>query len=425
MNILHLNTYTHDYNLSFPHFQFHKELLAIGEKSVILSAKGNIKDDNIILLNKGGVLPFFGLSRLARKLFFGFNKSRDQWYFYPEWNLDFITFNLLNRKIPFTPDIILVYWSKFAFNQRILFQLHEHYNAPILIIPMDMAPLTGGCHYAFDCSNYIKECGNCPAIGSARKNDISLKNHKVKRRFINKTNIKLLAVTTTLFNQAKQSSLFKDKPIYKLLLSVNENIFKPIEKDIARNKLNLPFDKKIIFFGAASITVKRKGFSYLLAALNFLKKLEKQNYTNDDVFLLIAGKIDNEVKIPFNSKFVGYLKTQDELALAYQACDVFANPSIEDSGPLMVNQAIMSGRPVVAFNMGVVPDLVFTGETGYVAKLKDSEDFGNGLNYILSLDDQQWSTISENCCRIGLEKCSSAKHPEHLLNILNDCLKET
>ncbi len=32
-----------------------------------------------------------------------------------------------------------------------------------LLYMMDMAPMTGGCHYAWDCEKYKMKCGGCPA----------------------------------------------------------------------------------------------------------------------------------------------------------------------------------------------------------------------------------------------------------------------
>ena len=56
--------------------------------------------------------------------------------------------------------------------------------------------------------------------------------------------------------------------------------------------------------------------------------------------------------------------------------------SIEDSGPMMINESIMCGTPVVCFDMGVARDLVHTGRTGYRAALRDSSDLAFGIREV-------------------------------------------
>ena len=186
--------------------------------------------------------------------------------------------------------------------------------------------------------------------------------------------------------------------------------------------LELPLDKKIVFFGAANLRHPRKGMKYLIHALEILKRDNSRSIK--DVFLLIAGNGLGDMELPFEFKNIGYLSTEEQLASAYKACDVFVCPSIEDSGPLMINQAIMSGRPVVAFNMGVAPDLVLNGITGYLANCRDSEEFAYGLKSLLELSSIEWDEYSRNCRDLGLTKFSKAVNTSQVNLILKTLLTE-
>ena len=120
--------------------------------------------------------------------------------------------------------------------------------------------------------------------------------------------------------------------------------------------------------------------------------------------MLIAGHgVDGFTnEIPFDYTYVGYLSVDHDLPEAFRAADVFVCPSIEDSGPMMINQSIMSGTPVAAFEMGVALDLVHTGETGYRAKLRDSSDLARGIHEILSLPERDFEKMRMNCRDYGL-----------------------
>lgn len=418
MNILHLDTYTEKSNLSWPHYKIHKRLLKQGEKSIILSAKGDVEEKEIFILNRGNLIPYFGISRFVRKVYFEMFKKNTNNYFYPEWNLDCITEKQIDKKLSFNPDVIIMYWTEFAFNQKLIYKLSKRYSAPILCFMMDMAPMTGGCHYAFDCTNYYKKCGRCPALNSNKENDISRRTWNFKKRYIDDTNITFIACSSTLVNQSENSSLIKNKKIERLMLGVDEDTFKPKDKKLAKSYFGIPTDKKVIFLGAASLTEKRKGIYFLLEALNILFDNINDDAIKDNITILIAGKNIAEIKVPFESKYLGYLKTEEELAKAYQACDLFVCPSIEDSGPLMINQAIMSGRPVVSFDMGVAPDLVHTDETGYRAKLKDSRELAHGIERIINLSDTAWYEMSQKCRKLALETCSLSNQTDRLNEIL-------
>ena len=63
-----------------------------------------------------------------------------------------------------------------------LFEINQKTKAPIALYMMDMATVTGGCHYAWDCKGYLNNCGSCPGIYSDDPNDISRKNLLFKKK---------------------------------------------------------------------------------------------------------------------------------------------------------------------------------------------------------------------------------------------------
>jgi len=105
---------------------------------------------------------------------------------------------------------------------------------------------------------------------------------------------------------------------------------------------------------------------------------------------------------------------------AYQMADIFVSPSIEDSGPMMINESIMCGTPVVSFNMGVASDLVITNETGYLAMLRDAHDLANGIRELLTLSDKNYQLMKKNCRQVGMEKTSENSQISKLINIFGN-----
>lgn len=323
------------------------------------------------------------------------------------------------NKFSFTPDVIIVLFMPNFINSINLYELNKLTKSPILLYMMDMAPITGGCHYAWDCKGYTNKCGNCPGLYSTNPQDQSYLNWQFKKKIIDNTNIIPIAGTEWQFRQLQESSLFKDKQKYKVLLGIDDELFRPANKLEVRNKINIPVEKKIILFGAVTVNDKRKGYKELIEALKILNNMLTETESKN-IQLVIAGNSSKEFEntLHFKHTFLGYL-SHKQMARVFQAVDVFISPSIEDSGPMMVNQSIMSGTPVVSFEIGVALDLVITGKTGYRAKLKDSNDLALGIKYLLELNEAEYKIIAENCRTMGLKLCHPKKQAEKLLEIFH------
>jgi glycosyltransferase involved in cell wall biosynthesis len=72
-----------------------------------------------------------------------------------------------------------------------------------------------------------------------------------------------------------------------------------------------------------------------------------------------------------------------DAAAALAAADVVAVPSVWESGPLVVTEALERGRPVVATPVGFVPELIVDGETGRLVAPGDAAALAGALADVL------------------------------------------
>ncbi len=327
----------------------------------------------------------------------------------------------LLKKAGFVPHVIIIFFAKNFINVKNIYELYSKTNASVFWVMFDMAPFTGGCHYAWNCEGFKKNCGSCPGLFSDDPFDITFRNLIFKKNFIDRTEIQIIAGSEWQYRQAKESTLFKNKTVHKILISVDPTIFRPTSKLEVRTKLGIPLYKKVIFFGALGLDSERKGMKYLLESLVILREqLLRGSGIKDKIFLLIAGNGFDKIKdsLPFEYLNLGLLDNTYGIASSYQAADVFVCPSIEDSGPTMINQSLMCGTPVVSFEMGVAFDLVITGETGYLAKIRDSKDLAQGIYSVVTLNDIDYNKLSENCSKLALRLCSPEVQVEKFENII-------
>ncbi len=392
-------------------YRLHCNMRSAGVESAMIVFTKQSEDSNILsvldYLTTADKVRWF-LKNCCLRVYGRIHKSP---YFILEMG-DFFPVCRLLAILPFRPDAIIVHWVSTFITTSLMRSLSLATGAPLYWYMADMAPLTGGCHYAFDCNGYKFKCGNCPQLryGSSAC-DISHRQWKHKSHNFQGINITMVPGSSWLERQTIESSIFSSRPIKKILLGIDSETFKPISPIVARKLLDIPTEKIIIFFGAHKLSEKRKGIIYLLDALNYLKiALKGQRDLGNKILIVTAGSEPNidEFIFPFEHLHIGLLQGNEKLAAAYQAADVFVCSSTEDSGPMMINESILCGTPVVSFDMGVASDLVHTGWTGYRARLRDADDMAKGLYSLLMMDGNRMKEMKDECRIRGLKLC----HPK-------------
>jgi teichuronic acid biosynthesis glycosyltransferase TuaC len=163
---------------------------------------------------------------------------------------------------------------------------------------------------------------------------------------------------------------------------VDTEKFKPLAKENVRNLLNLPVDKNIVLFVGALRTIK--GVDYLIeAAKNFVNaNTELYLVGRDDGLKKKLVKMAQELKIPDFVKFVGPVN-HDDIPLWISASDILVLPSLSEGRPNVVLEALACEVPVVATDVGGIPELMINGETGYLVPAKDSLELSKKVNKLL------------------------------------------
>jgi glycosyltransferase involved in cell wall biosynthesis len=93
------------------------------------------------------------------------------------------------------------------------------------------------------------------------------------------------------------------------------------------------------------------------------------------VFVLLTGPARGYVKrglerlgVPYAHDFIEDYET---LPRCYAALDVYLNSSAEEGGPKGIIESMASGIPVVSTRVGMAPDLIVSGQTGFLAEPGD------------------------------------------------------
>lgn len=170
---------------------------------------------------------------------------------------------------------------------------------------------------------------------------------------------------------------------------IDTDIFKMSDKIIARQKLKLPIDKKIVLFLANDAKNNTwKGWKYAEEVIN--------KYEDDkNIFFISVG---NYVAHPDekNVRYFPHLDNKEDIALYYSASDILLFTSIAENFPLVILEAMSCGLPVVSFDVGGVKEVVTHKENGYICTYKDTQSLIEGMEYVLSLGGDEIKKISES-----------------------------
>lgn len=269
---------------------------------------------------------------------------------------------------------------------------------PVVWTMHDMWPCTGICHHARECTNFQEECHNCPFIhGGGSRKDLSYRIFRKKKDLYEGRHINFVTCSRWLEERAGKSALLCGHSITCIPNPININLFKPRSRQDARSKCSLPQDKKLILFGSVKITDKRKGIDYLIDSCKLLAG--KQSGLKERLGVVVFGNHSQQLEksLPFKVYPLDFVTSEHQLVDIYNAVDIFVTPSLEENLPNTIMEAMACGIPCVGFNVGGIPEMIDHLHNGYVAQYKSSEDFANGIYWVLTGPD--YPNLSEQACR--------------------------
>jgi glycosyltransferase involved in cell wall biosynthesis len=166
----------------------------------------------------------------------------------------------------------------------------------------------------------------------------------------------------------------------------NVAIFRPGDRLKARRRLNLDYDApSVVYIGRMD---ERKGLFELVTAA---KELHSKR-PNLRFYMVGEGPDRNKiVKAIEVVDATGYIKvlpacSPEEVALWMTAADVVTLPSYMEGCPNVVLEALACGRPVVATEVGGIPELM-NDTCGRLIPPRDAGALADALNFVL---DREW-----------------------------------
>lgn len=167
--------------------------------------------------------------------------------------------------------------------------------------------------------------------------------------------------------------------------------FKSIEKEFAYSKYNLEKDKKYILF--LHRLAKRKGAHYIVPVAKLLQDLNVEFLVaGDGPYEDILKKEIEENKLN-NIKLIGRVPNQEVPALM-QISTVYFMPSEEEGFPRVLLEAMASGLPYIASDIGGVREISTKDQQEFIFDIGNINGMSQGIRDLLS-DTNKYDLIKE------------------------------
>lgn len=381
--------------------RIHQGLLEIGVDSHLLTAnkdmnpaKNSYRMVDMVNQNKRVALEF---KELAYKIYF---KIKDR-----KLKIDSTLFTYLSSPYSFLTDldiykeadIIHIHWVGNFLDYSSFFKVNKK---SIVWTLHDMNPFLPGNHYTLTEQEKLK---NKSIIQNLKQN---------KNKLFKNQKIAVAATTKWMMTESMESEIFSRFPHKLIHYGFDVKIFKPRDKAISRQILDLPLDKKIVLFAVNNIFDERKGFKLLLDAL---EKTEDK-----DILLCVMGSTYG-IQLPnlTNIQEIGFVTDERMLSLVFSAADVFVTPAIEEAFGQTTIEALCCGTPVIGFDTGIISEVIENLKNGFICKNKTVENLATGLNEILkNVDDFDPLEISKPIRKKFIEKKQALKYIDLYKEIL-------
>ena len=198
---------------------------------------------------------------------------------------------------------------------------------------------------------------------------------EVKRRAVAQArNLTFVPVSEYLMQKFNDHELFRGRDIRVINNTADTNLYHPIPKTEARQRLGISEEDTLIAFSAFIASDPRKGLDKLSEAVSRIG--------DPHMKIVAVGKNIHHRSWP-NVIEMGFKDTAESLCEVFSACDIFAMPSMQEAFALTPMQAMACGLPVVAFPVSGTSELI-NDANGVICRDYTVDSLVEGLKTIMS-----------------------------------------
>ena len=270
------------------------------------------------------------------------------------------------------------------------------FGRPIVWRMHDMWAITPIFHYAEDFPR--------PG-GSGKRPERALEKWtfaRKKRHYGRVPDLTLCPPSHWLADCVRESELLGGRPVAVVPNGVDTGLFVPADRAEARRRLGLEERRYVLFGSDPRANPDRKGLDLLFQALASVAG----EFEEAGAELLLLRPPPEGMTPPVPHSILDPVTDRQRMADLFAAADVSVAPSRLENLSLAVLESLSSGTPVVAFDIGGMPDMLSAPGTGALVKPFDTGAFGRAVMDELGREDGARANARAACRRQAVDNFS-------------------
>ncbi|MDI6603932.1 MAG: glycosyltransferase family 4 protein [Thermoanaerobacteraceae bacterium] len=200
------------------------------------------------------------------------------------------------------------------------------------------------------------------------------KMHPLKRdvylfinKYLNKRTSQFIAVSDALKNEIIKYEGIEENQIKTIYNCIDNSTYKINSTLNLRKEYNLPAESLIV--GSVARLIPSKGIQDLVNAANLLRDINNLYFivAGDGPMMTELKKMVNYHKLE-NFIFTGF---RDDIPDFLRNLDIFVLPSHQEGFGLSIIEAMFQGKPVIATNVGGIPEILKNSSYGIIINSGD------------------------------------------------------
>jgi glycosyltransferase involved in cell wall biosynthesis len=208
---------------------------------------------------------------------------------------------------------------------------------------------------------------------------------RIMNRILSKITDKIVAVSEDVKEDIIRYDRIDPSKVQVIPNGIDVERFNP-EKNTSNIRKEFPLEEDDIVIGFIGRIVPAKGLKYLLNALPYLK----EEFKSIKLLVVGEGSLVEELKekAKKNNIFDNILFTggRRDIPEILASIDIFVMPSTAEGLPNSLLEAMAMGKPVVATEVGGIPELIKNGRTGLLVPPRNPEALATAIRDLISND---------------------------------------
>ncbi|MBD1845988.1 glycosyltransferase family 4 protein [Cyanobacteria bacterium FACHB-63] len=405
MRVLHINQSDIFGGAAIAGYRLHQGLLQQGIDSRLLVGRVKTQSDRVAQAPPASKIDS-QLGRVTRKLGFNYihQLSTFKTHQHPFYqSADVLNFHNIHNDY---------------FNYLTVPSLVKH--KPAVLTLHDMWMMTGHCTYSYECDRWKVGCGQCPDLKSypSVRRDSTHWEWKLKQWVYQHSKLSVISPSRWLLQLAKES-LLNRFPIHYIPNGIDTTVYYPRDRTQCRAELGIDSNRKVLLFVSQCLKDVRKGGDLLLQAIQNLPASLK----SEILLVTIGENTVSDHTFGIETRNLGYVSDDSTKVTAFSAADLFVFPTRADNLPLVLQESLACGTPMVSCRVGGVPDLVRPGETGYLAEPEDAHDLSRGIVKLFE-EDELRDRMRHTCREIAVREYALSLQVEQYSKLYYQLLEQ-